>query len=520
MTSSIVIVGGGSAGWLAAATMIKYFPEKKITLVESKNIPTIGVGESTTALVKHFINSHLGVSDTEFMKGVDAIYKSSVKFNDFYYIGDGGFHYPFGQPYLADLDALGTESWDLVKHFNKQLDRNNYAESLYPAYSLFTANKIDENLNGEFDSYNFQIANGYHLDANKLGIWLRDFYCAPRGVNHIIGDVSDVTTTQDGVESIILVDGSVITGDLFIDCTGFKSLLLGKLNPEFVDVSGNLPNNKAWATPIKYKDVYREMTPYTTCTALANGWAWYTPIGSRIGNGYAYSDKYVDSAGALLEFKEYLKTSIPVKLSSEEIDALPFFEIKMRAGYYKEGMIKNVVAIGLSGGFLEPLEGTGIHIIIEALLQISKMLERKGINQFVIDAYNSYMVDVFEMWKETLSLFYAQSVRDDSEYWREIKNKKYNFKDWWGRIARDHGNNRFNDAYTAIAHGCDFAMDIDNPTLDRWNMYAGNTQYYPALANELKKIFENRVANWKYHAANATHIYDYLRDKGIINESS
>lgn len=513
----IVIVGGGSAGWLAAAGLVRYFPNKKITVVESKNIPIIGVGESTAAPLKHFINQHLKISDKEFMSSTDAIYKMSVKFTDFYHIDDGGFHYPFQLPYIKDMEMLGSESWDLVKAVNKSIPKDDYIKSMISSYSLFSENKINENRNGEFDNYLFDVDMGYHLDATKLGTALKDHYCLPRGVNHVIADVLDAHLNDTGVEYLELAGGEKLYGDLFVDCTGYRSMLLGgKMKAEFVDVSDQLPNNRAWATPIKYKDVYKEMQPYTSCTALKNGWAWYTPIASRIGNGYAYSDKHTTPEEALLEFKEYLASdNVPVKLSKEEIDKLPFFEIKMKPGYYKQAMIKNVVAVGLSGGFLEPLEGTGLLFISSTILQLVKILQRKGINQFVVEAFNNYMNDRYETWLETLSVFYAQSIRDDSEYWREIKNKQWNFdRNSWKRMMLDHGG-QANDAYSYIARGCDFAMDIDEDTLDRWQMWDSHINYRQ-LADQYLNIMNHRKAKWKYHADNSPHIYDYLKQKGII----
>ena len=326
--NKIVIVGGGSSGWLSAATLIRYCPELEIILVESKNIPTIGVGESTTAMMKQFINNHLGISDEDFVPGVDAIYKMSVKFTDFYYEGDKGFHYPFGSPDLNNLD-FGVESWDIVKAYNPEISRQDFTKSFFSTYKLFENNKIDDNLNGQFGNYNIKTDRGYHLDANKLGIWLKDNYCLPKGVNHIYADVMDVISNDNGVSGLRLSNNTVLEADFFIDCSGFKSILLSKvMKSKFIDLSHELPNNRAWATPIQYKDKEKEMIPYTNCTALKNGWAWYTPIWSRIGNGYAYCDKFVTPEEALAEFKEYLLSDkTPLNLSKKEVDSLPFFVI-------------------------------------------------------------------------------------------------------------------------------------------------------------------------------------------------
>ena len=532
----IVIVGGGSAGWMAASAMIRYFPTKEITLVESANIPTIGVGESTTAAMRHFIKAHLKIEDKDFMTGADAIFKLSVKFNDFYHLGDGGFHYPFGKPLLDNLGNSGIEAWSIVKHYNKELSKDDFTQSYFPAYELFTNNKISENANGEFDNFDFLTDAGYHLDANKLGVFLRDKYCIPRGVTNIVSDVLNINLDSKGfVKNLELSNGSILDGDLFIDCTGFRSKLLGNtMQSKFIDLSHKLPNNRAWATPIQYKDVYKEMTPFTTSTALKNGWAWYTPIASRIGNGYAYCDKYTTPEDALSEFKEYLASDkVPIKLSKEEIDKLPFFEIKMQAGYRQEAWIKNVVGIGLAQGFLEPLEGTGLFFIIESILQLVKMLGRKDVNQLLIDAYNLNMKDMTESWVDILSVLYAQTIREDSEYWFDIKYKKFDkellevdaVKSYVGirsnlpRMTRDHSSQFTNyDAYTAFAHGCEFSFDVDDQVMDRWGLWDSRRVSYTELSKQFDTVFKHRKYRWSMNAKKEMHVYDYMKKHHLIRK--
>lgn len=533
MNNDIVIVGGGSAGWLAASTLKRYFPDKKITLIESKKIPVIGVGESTTAAMKQFINAHLKISDEDFMKGTDAIYKMSVKFNDFYYVNDGGFHYPFGNPYLKDIEWLGIESWDLVKTFNKNLDKNDFIASLFPAYFLFTENKMNDNHDQMLDNFDPLTDLGYHLDARKLGIWLRDHYCLPRGVEHIIADVNDIIADEDGIKFLILDSDQKIQSKFYVDCTGFASVLLKKLNSTYVDLSTKLINNRAWATPINYKNIQNEMIPYTSSTALANGWAWYTPIASRIGNGYCYCDNFVDPEQALNEFKNYLLSEkVPIKLSTSEVDNLPFFELKMNAGYYKDSMIKNVVGIGLSAGFLEPLEGTGLFFITDSLLQLVKVLKRKDLNQWTIDSYNLYHRELFELWTDVLSMIYAQTIRNDSDYWKHIKNKKidrelvdtpwktnfHGMKEYRHRFINDHGSliNVF-DAYNAIIHGCDLSVDIDDFVIDRWQLWDRKNVDYRQLSLTYKDIFNERKNKWKNVSNRSEHIYKYLKSRNLIS---
>lgn len=515
----IVIVGGGSSGWIAASALIRYFPNWDITLVESKNIKTIGVGESTTVMMKHFINGSLGITDEEFLPGVDGIYKMAVKFTDFYRQGDGGFYYPFGQPEINDLNGFGVEAWDIVKAFNPETPNQDFIESLFPTYELFNNNKINDNLLGEVGSYRPDVERGYHLDANKLGVWLRENYCLPKGVKHIWDDIVDVVSTDDGIESVILSDNTVLSADFFVDCSGFRSILLSKvMNPEFVDASHMLPNNRAWATPTQYKDKYKEMVPYTSSTALKNGWAWYTPIWSRVGNGYAYCDKFTSPEDALIEFKEYLMSDkTPLDLTKEEVDALPFFELKMQAGYYKENMVKNVAAIGLSGGFLEPLEGTGLYFVTEAALLLARTLERN--NQFARDSFNIYMENLYKEWIAGLSIFYAQTDREDSLYWKTIKNKSFfvendsiYFNRYMERSMKDSVTYRgFFDIWSAVSHGTGF-FNRGQVVIDRWQTWDSNVDY-KQMSEYYKDLFNQRKALWKSLGESSLNVYDYLKNK-------
>jgi len=521
----IVVVGGGSAGWLSAANFISVFPDKEIILVESDNIPTIGVGESTTAMFKYFINGHLGISDDDFMPGCDAVYKMSVKFKNFSKENDKGFHYPFGLPLLDNLDPFYIESWNLVKHFYPEIE-DNFCAYFFPAFHLFSNNKFDNNINGDFDNYDPKSFLGYHLDANKLGPFLRDFYCLPRGVKHIIGDVGDIGL-NNGCVKFVRVDDRIVHGDLFVDCTGYKSLLLKQVYaPQFTDLSDNLINNRAWATPIQYKNVYKELQPYTTSTALKNGWAWYTPISSRVGNGYAYSDKYITSNQALVEFKDYLLSdNFPISLSKTELENLPFFELKINAGYYDTPFVKNVVGIGLSSGFLEPLEGTGLFFITEPLLILNKLISRNCINQFMRDSFNNHVAELYESWSDVLSSFYCTSARNDSLYWNEIQNKNttqqkdslyqknyHGLREFQKRYISDHISNTTDfDAFTAMSIGNGLSS-IDETSIRNWTY---NEQVnFSQIASNYKKILEDRKNKWIESSKNSIHIVDYLRKLG------
>ena len=250
-TNKIVIVGGGSAGWMTAATLIKVFPDKDITLVESANTPTVGVGESTLGQINSWMGL-IGIKDEEFMAATDATYKLSIRFDEFYKKGAGHFHYPFGNP-----DFNGTHfnfnDWWFKKQLYPETQYHDFAEKYFPAITLINNNKITDKLN-QLKGWNFQTDTAYHFDATKFGLFLKSHHCLNKGVKYVVGDVTDVNVDDNGVKELLL-DGSVpMKADLFIDCTGFKSLLLaGALKEPFESYADFLPNNSAWATKIKYK---------------------------------------------------------------------------------------------------------------------------------------------------------------------------------------------------------------------------------------------------------------------------
>lgn len=421
----IVIVGGGSAGWMSAAMFIKTFPEWDISVVESPNIPTIGVGESTLGSIRIFCH-YLGIDEKDFIPFTSATYKMSIKFTDFYEKDSGAFHYPFGLPYLNDT-YKGIEDWFYKKALEPDTPNQDFVRSYFPAAALFEKNKFSNNRNKQFGNFNPDLDVAYHFDAVRFAIWLRDRYSIPRGIKHIQAEVKDILTDDQGITELILDNGSKIQADLFVDCTGFKSLLLEKsLGIEFDSYEHMLPNNRAWACQVPYVDKSVEIQPYTNCTAIENGWVWNTPLWSRIGTGYVYSDKYASPEQALEEFKNYLcsdKMAIP--RTREQVEQLSFRDVPFKIGIHKQTFVKNVVAIGLSAGFLEPLESNGLYSVHEFLFKLMKILKRGSVSQFDRDSYNNTTLGMFRNFAEFVALHYALSHRDDTPYWRDISNKKF-----------------------------------------------------------------------------------------------
>jgi len=410
----IIIVGGGSAGWMTAATLIKAFPNKKITLIESPNIKTIGVGESTLGQINDWLD-FLEIEDKDFMPFTKASYKLSIRFEDFYKKGDKGFHYPFGK--VFENESIGyKEFWSYKKNLFPKTPVSDYANSISPTMALVNNNVLFKNENQEIPCFNFKNDVAYHFDASKFGEWLKKYYCKPKGVKHILENINSVETNKEGIKTL----NNKYSANLFIDCTGFKSLLLGKtLKEPFCDYSHLLPNNKAWATSVPYKNKNKELKSYTNCTAIENGWVWNIPSWDKIGTGYVYSDKYISDKKALSQFKKHLDKK------GTNYTKSTFNNIKMKVGIHERIFVKNVCAIGLAAGFIEPLESNGLLSVHEFLLKLVHVLKRGKITQWDRDNFNVSSKLFFDEFAEFVAMHYALSKRNDTPYWRDISNKSF-----------------------------------------------------------------------------------------------
>jgi len=523
-TDNIIIVGGGSAGWMSAATLISTFPNKNITVIESPEVPTVGVGESTLQLIRPWMHL-LGIREEDFMKKCDASYKMSIRFKNFYEKGDGGFHYPFGKVhYPPGTEELGMKAWYLKKSFYPETPVMDYYRTFFPQMPLIERRKFSKNIDKNFGDFDPQRDVSFHFDAVKFANWLRDEFCIPKGVQHISDLVDAVNVDDSGIVNLILKNGEVVKGDLYIDCTGFKSLLLGSaLQEPFNSYEDKLPNNRAWATKIHYKNKEKELEPFTDCTAIENGWVWNIPCWSRIGTGYVYSDKFISKEDALVQFKDYLKT----EKSVDNVDDLEYKDIDMRVGIHERIWVKNVAAIGLSAGFIEPLESNGLYTIHEFLLPLLRFLGKEHVSRFDQDMYNRLTIQTFENLSEFVMLHYALSGRRDTEYWKSISTKCFDEK-IHKRISdlSSAGLSEFSDRHLlhkyhnpehgthCIATGCNY-FAIDSAVIkyqeffDRVDHKQMIDQYIP-IWNQLQSQTD-RVAR------NCPSLYQYLR-KEIYDE--
>jgi tryptophan halogenase len=421
----ILIVGGGSAGWMVAAAMIKQLPGIKISVIESPNIPIIGVGESTFLAFNLFLDA-VGLlnKDEEWMPGCNAVYKTSIRLTDFRKKLDlpEHFHFPFGKMNMSN--KKGIMDWFCSKVINPDLPVNTFAEYFHDNVSMINSNKLTNNENDELVGFDFTHETAYHFDAGLFGQWLKNNICLPNGVELIADNIKDASLDSNGnIDKIITSLGLELEADLFVDCTGFKSLLLEqKLGVKFIPDSDLLVNDSALFGPLPYIDKEVELQSFTNCTALGNGWAWNTPVWNRIGTGYCYSSKFCTREQAELEFREYLSSNrmvIPDKTRAEE---MKFNHLTMKIGSHEKTWEKNVVAIGLSSGFFEPLESSGQVQLTMLLLQVVDLIKMRNgsINKIDVDIVNNNFAKRMKFYKEFIAMHYALSVRDDTEYWKHV----------------------------------------------------------------------------------------------------
>ena len=415
-TDKIIIVGGGSAGWMTATTLIRLFPNKKITLIESKNVPVVGVGESTLAAFNDWLDL-VGIKDEDFMKESDATYKLSIKFTDFYKKNSAGFHYPFGRPDESTL-AAGKNTWYFKKFRDPLVPYSDYARFLYPSLALVEHNTFGENVNGELGNFDLKKQSAYHFDAIKFGQVLKEKICIPEGVKYIQDDIKDALRDVRG--NIVSLNNKY-AADLYIDCTGFQSILLEKiLKVKFNSYNELLPNDTALVFQVPYTDKEKRLVAYTHCTALGNGWAWNIPSWKRMGTGYIYSSKYTDEHNAYYEMKQHLWSTLGYDIEAQNSE---YRKINMKVGLHEEIFHKNVIAIGLSAGFIEPLESNGLFTVHKFLIYLARILHSEELNQFDKDGFNYKCKAEFDIFAEFVALHYYLSQRDDTKYWRDLTNK-------------------------------------------------------------------------------------------------
>lgn len=404
----IVIIGGGTAGWMAATSFQHAWAGKsEITLVESKDIGIIGVGEGSTPYLKQYFN-RLGIAESEWMPTCDATYKAGISFPQWSTV-DG--YNSYFHPFFSQFDLKPAEMF----FFNSNLRRRGKIADVHPEH-YFVAAQIAEQYRAPVtdDSIKFEIDYGYHFDSAKLGRFLRDRAKA-KGLTHKIAHISHVEKhlNQD-IKSVHTSDGEELTADLFIDCSGFTGVLINKtLSVPFHSYDKQLFNNAAIALPSELP-VDKPIKAQTVSTALTNGWSWEIPLTTRVGNGYVYSNAFLDADKA--------ETELRLKLGLLESD-IPARHLSMNIGRVTEHWHKNCLAVGLSQGFIEPLEATALMLIQFTIDNF--IAAQNGSSQNLEASQNEYNKGInrtFDGVRDYITAHYLLNTRSDSDYWTACQN--------------------------------------------------------------------------------------------------
>ena len=460
---NVVIVGGGTAGWMAAAALSRLIADgdTRITLVESDEIGIVGVGEATIPPIRQF-NELLGLDEREFLKATQGSYKLGIEFADWRRPGHRYIH-PFG-PFGADMNAVKFHQyWLKLRGLGRAAD---FAE-----YNLCAVAAYQNRFGGIAPQHRSPVTQlhwAYHFDASLYARFLRR-YSETRGVKRQEGKIVKVhQRSEDGfIESVELESGARIEGELFIDCSGFRGLLIEQtLKAGYEDWTHWLPADRAVAVPCAHGN--GPFTPYTRSTAREAGWQWRIPLQHRIGNGYVYSSQFISDDEAA--------STLMANLDGEAM-ADPR-ALRFVTGRRRQAWVKNVVALGLASGFLEPLESTSIHLIQSGIARLMTLFPSRAFEQADIDRYNKMIAREFEQVRDFIILHYHLTERDDAPLWDYCRSmdvpdslkEKYAVFESHGRIFRDNDELFQDTSWFAVMIGQGMVPRSYDPVVEAMDM--------------------------------------------------
>lgn len=465
--NKVVIAGGGTAGWMAAAALSKLLGKNlDITLVESDEIATVGVGEATIPTLQYF-HQLLNINEADFLKATHGTFKLGISFENWR---------DKNEDYIHAFGTTGKDCWAAgFQHFWLKGQQKGFA-SEYGDYCLEKAAASAEKF-AQLPNNGLNYA--YHIDATLYGQFLRKI-SEQHGTKRVEGRIDKVNLNPESgyIDSLTLASGKVIEGDLFLDCTGQRALLIEQaLHTGFEDWSHWLPCDSAIA--VQTKSVANPI-PYTRSIAHDFGWQWRIPLQHRVGNGIVFSSKFVTDDEA--------KSTLMNNLIGEAITEPRV--IKFRTGTRRQHWNKNCVAVGLSSGFLEPLESTSIHLIQQAVVRLMRMFPHTGIQQSDIDEFNKQTKYDTASIRDFIILHYSVTNRQDSNFWRHCRNmpipdtlaaKIKLFKET-GRFFREN-NELFDDSWMQVMIGQGLLPKNYHPIVDNMS------------DDELKRFLEHIKAN-------------------------
>lgn len=454
---TIAIIGGGTAGWMTAAALSKMLLPENVTvkLIESEQIGTVGVGEATIPDIANF-NLMLGINEQEFLIETKGTFKLGIEFRDWGKLGDKYFH-PFGG---HGVDMNGIDFHQYWLHSKQSGNTAKLEDYSICSVAAKQAKFILPDNNPK--SVLSHLRYAYHFDATAYAAFLRK-YAEQRGIVRIEGKIEHVTTHKDSgnIQSVTLDDGRIIEADFFIDCSGFKALLLDKtLGVKFNDWSHWLPCNRAQAVASERID---PLIPFTISTAKKAGWQWRIPTQHRTGNGHIYCSDFIsdDEANQVL---------------LEGLDAKPLGDartIHFQTGCREQFWVKNCVGIGLSSGFLEPLESTSIFLIQQGIARFISLYPDGNQTEVIQNEYNRLMTREFNQVRDFIILHYHATKRDDSPFWNYCRTmpipdslqRKIDLFKAAGRVFRDDQELFSKPSWIAVMLGQNIEPEVYEPIL-------------------------------------------------------
>jgi tryptophan halogenase len=511
----ILIIGGGTGGWLTAARVKQKLPTAEVTLIESPNIPQLGVGESVVPNIGLFLHE-LGLEDSDWMSRTGSIYKLGNRFENWVHNKGEQQYFTFSynlaeKDMFKDQTKLDLRPWLTYNHTDTRLTDYWLA--------LRNQGKVS-NMNADLDcQYYFMQqqsspyvgndyilnplwSSSYHINADKLGSVVKE-RAIPLGVKHLQSHISDVVVNEHGVEKLV-TDAGELTADYYLDCSGLGRLLIKHVTDSWQDYEF-IPTKKCWVMPVKYEDPETELHNYTRSIAMNHGWRFKVTLYHRYGTGYCFDPDSVSDQEALDEMLQH----VPEKNLIKDPRLLSW-----TPGAYKEPWAKNVIAVGLSAGFAEPMEANGLYLTIsnidEAWQQLAKIDKQEYGQEEASRRYNHKANILFNDTYEFIYPHYHLTRREDTPFWSQQKylGMKHRTID----MVKEHYRSPINttqmcaDGYTIYPEyvWAGMAVYYNHPT--EWNLKVN-----PALLEQAEQHFKNLNTRWN-KAASTTNFYQWLKD--------
>jgi len=398
----IVVLGGGTAGWMAANLFAAAWPHAKVSVIESPEIGIIGVGEGSTPQLKAFFD-RLGLAERDWMPRANATYKTGIAFH-------GWSERPgcesYFHPFPSDLDVHTNDAF-----FTHCAARRGGVDFDAHPDRFYLPARLAAEARGPHpaEDFPFEVSYGYHFDAYLVGAVLRD-HAVARGVTHLPLKVTEVRVSAEGqVAALVTEDGQAIEADLFVDSSGFRSVIAQEaLGVKFLPFADNLFNDSAVVMPTPRAG--QRLAPQTRATALSAGWCWAIPLTNRTGNGYVYSSRYLDAKAAEAELRAHLGLGP---------DDPPARHLKMKVGRVEKSWTANCLTVGLAQGFIEPLEATALHIVQATVEGFIAAYEAGGFTPKHRDDFNARINARYEGIRDYIVCHYRVNRRADTPYWRD-----------------------------------------------------------------------------------------------------